>query len=85
MSLDLDALKAVAEAANGNDGVSRPWTWRGGYPQSIFRDGDAVLVADCFEGPDHPSVFAEFIATFDPPTVLALIAAAAGQEGASRG
>ena len=70
-------LRRVAEAAD-DDG--RPWTWRaseaggsGGYPQTILRVGDVVLVANCYESPDYPARFAEFIATFDPPTVLALL------------
>ncbi len=67
----LPDLRRVAEAAdNGN-----PWEWEHAYPQRITRVGDVVLVADCFEDPDSPSVFAEYIATFDPPTVLALLAA----------
>ena len=64
-------LREIAEAANPDHG--RPWEWGNDYPQRITRQGDAVIVADCFESPDHPSVFAEYIATFDPPTVLALL------------
>jgi hypothetical protein len=60
----------VAEAA---DADGRSWEWEGGYPQRITRTGDVVIVADCFESPDAPSRFAEFIAIFDPPTVLALL------------
>jgi chromosome condensin MukBEF complex kleisin-like MukF subunit len=65
-----DELKQIAESANHG---GREWYWRGGYPQAIFREGDAVLVAECFENPDFPSRMAEFIATFDPPTVLKLL------------
>jgi len=68
--LDLEHLRRVAEAA---DDGGRPWTWGGKYPQSVLREGDVVNVADTFTDPDHPAVFAEFIATFDPPTVLALL------------
>jgi hypothetical protein len=70
-ALDLSALRAVAEAA---DKGGRPWEWTGGYPQHVIRQGDAVLVAETYEGPDFPSTIAEFIATFDPPTVLAMLA-----------
>lgn len=70
MALDLDHLRAVAKRA---DADGRPWTWAGGYPQAIVREGDVVLVAETFENPDMTADFAEFIATFDPPTVLALL------------
>jgi hypothetical protein len=76
--LNLDHLRAVAEAADEN---GREWEWQGGYPQRITRVGDVVIVADCFESPDHPSRFAEFIATFDPPTVLALLARREARDG----
>ena len=67
--MTLAELRAIAEAAdNGN-----AWEWEHAYPQRITRTGDVVLIADCFEDPDSPSRFAEFIATFDPPTVLALL------------
>src|ERR1035441_2293123 len=62
----------LAEAA---DADGRPWEWSGGYPQTVTRTGDAMLIANTFEGPDFPSTIAEFIATFDPPTVLALLRA----------
>lgn len=72
MTLDLVHLRAVAEAV-----PARRWEWSGrganGYPQQVIGQGDASLVAECYESPDHPSAFAEFIATFDPPTVLALL------------
>lgn len=63
-------FRSVAEAA---DNGGRPWEWSGGYPQWIIRQGDAVLIAETYEGPDFPSTIAEFIATFDPPTVLGLL------------
>lgn len=66
----LSELRAVAQAADAN---GLPWEWTGGYPQRVTREGDVVLVADCFEDPDKPSRFAEHIATFDPPTVLWLL------------
>ena len=65
----LDRLREVAEAADNGS----PWEWEHAYPQRITRVGDVILVADCFEDPDSPSRFAEFIATFDPPTALALV------------
>ena len=77
----LDHLFAVAQAA---DEGGRPWEWQGGYPQSVLRVGDVVVVADVFESPDAPSRFADFIATFDPPTVLSLLALAARLEAAER-
>lgn len=76
---DLSTLRRVAEAA---DDERRPWEWQGGYPQRVSREGDVVVVADCFEDPDHPSRFAEFIATFDPPMVLWLLDLL-GPEGAA--
>jgi len=66
----LAELRAVAQAA---DADGRPWSWSGGYPQRVLREGDVMLVADCFEDSDSPSRFAYFIATFDPPTVLWLL------------
>lgn len=66
----LARLRSVAEAA---DADGRKWYWRGGYPQSIIREGDVVLVAQTLTNPDHRPEFAEFIAAFDPPTVLALL------------
>lgn len=64
-------LMAVAKAA---DEEGRPWEWQGGYPQRVLRVGDVAIVADVFESPDAPSRFAEFISTFDPPTVISLLA-----------
>jgi hypothetical protein len=69
--LDTERLRKVATAAD-DDG--RPWLWGGKYPQRVLRVGDTLIVADCFEDPDSPSRFAEFIATFDPPTAIALVA-----------
>lgn len=68
--MSLDHFRQVALAA---DDGRRPWFWRGGYPQTVSREGDAILIADVFEDPDSPARFAEFIATFDPPTVLFLL------------
>lgn len=68
--LDLMGLRATAERA---DADGRRWLWEGGYPQTVLREGDVVLVANTFESPDHPSIFAEYIAIFGPPTVLALL------------
>lgn len=46
-----------------------------GYPQTIFRDGDVVLVAQCYEGPEtYPPLFADHIARSDPATILRLTA-----------
>ena len=79
--LDFDKLQEIAEAANS--GV-RPWEWRTnakGYPQQIIRQGDAALIAETYDGPQHAPRNAEFIAAFDPPTVLALLAwARSGQD-----
>jgi hypothetical protein len=68
--IDFEPLRRVAEAA---DKGGRPWVWNGGYPQTVIREGDAVLIANTYEEPDHPSTTAEFISTFDPPTVLMLL------------
>jgi hypothetical protein len=65
-----DNMRAVAERA---DDGRRPWVWKGGYPQTVLREGDVILVAQTFTDPDHTADFAEFIATFDPPTVLGLL------------
>jgi hypothetical protein len=62
-------LRQVAQAADNGS----PWEWEHAYPQRVTRIGDVVLVAECFENPDMPSRFAEFIATFDPPVALALV------------
>lgn len=76
----------LADMASRPEGGSRHWLWHGiggdAYPQRIIRDGDVVLVAETFEGPGDgpepvPPRFAEHIATFDPPTVLALVEIAA--------
>jgi hypothetical protein len=66
----LTELRKVAEAA---DDGGRAWTWKGGYPQTVLREGDVILVAQTFTDPDHVARFAEFISTFDPPTVLRLL------------
>jgi hypothetical protein len=73
-----ERLEGIALAADHGD---RPWVWKaseadgsGGYPQQIIRDGDATLVATCYDAPEYPATKAEFIATFDPPTVLRLLA-----------
>jgi hypothetical protein len=75
----------VAEAADQcsrPEGGSRPWLLRPsenpdhpGYPQTIMREGDVILVAECYDGigPEGPWAFAEHITTFDPPTVLRLL------------
>ena len=74
VTVDVNRLRVVAESAD-RDG--RPWAWTGvgghGYPQRIIRVGDAVLMAECYDDPDTPDPTAEFISTFDPPTVLALL------------
>lgn len=72
----LDRQQAVAEAAM----EGREWVMTlgaGGYPQSVLTLGNVTLVAECYEGPEHPPVLATFISTFDPPTVMALLADAA--------
>lgn len=67
---ELDRLKRIAASA---DSGGRRWQASGGYPQSISRLGDAVLIAQTFVDPDSPSTEAEFIAAFDPPTVRRLL------------
>lgn len=79
----IDHLFMVASAAN-SEGMNRPWEWGGDYPQVISRQGDAVLIANTYDSPDHPARMAEFIATFDPPTVLALLERAALASGEKR-
>ena len=67
---DLTRLRSIAET---EDKGGRRWQWSGGYPQTVTRLGDAVLIANTFDNPDSPSPAAEFIAAFDPPTVLRLL------------
>lgn len=62
--LDLDALEAVAKAAT-------PGPWRLGNYAIVLADGDAPTIVADGEPAD-----AAHIATFDPPTVLGLIAEA---------
>lgn len=79
MNDQIEAMRQAAERASSNDeglGYYRPWAIRTnekGYPQTILREGDVVLVAECFEGPEHPPVFAEHIVTSHPRAVLDLI------------
>jgi hypothetical protein len=79
-TLDLTALRRIALAADKGD---RPWFWlasqsaeRGGYPQQVLREGDVCLICETYDEPDYPAITPEFIATFDPPTVLSLLALA---------
>jgi len=72
-----EELDAVEGAALMADHGGRRWLLRQnakGYPQTVIRDSDVVLVAECFEGPEYPPVFADHITTSDPATVLRLIA-----------
>lgn len=71
---ELAELRAIAEREDKGGG--RCWTWSGGYPQTVTRMGDATLIASTYQDPDTPSPPAEFIAAFDPPTVLRLLAEA---------
>jgi len=66
----LAALRAVVNAV---DQRPREWEWEGGYPQQVISVGNVTHVADVFENPDHPSRYAEYIATFDPATMTALL------------
>lgn len=79
--LDLDALKAVAQAAAEDAGG--PWfaTGRGAYVCSdpveedkIYRDGDGPIKG--WLASADTTEIAKHMATFDPPTVLKLIALA---------
>jgi hypothetical protein len=75
--LDLTALRRVAVAANRD---SKRWFWKpsekdgaAGYPQIVLREGDVGLICETYDSPDRPAITPEFIATFDPPTVMALL------------
>lgn len=68
--IDTAALRQVAEAVSDRP---REWRWSGQYPQQIISQGNVVIIAECHESPDHPSRHAEYIATFDPVTILALL------------
>lgn len=79
-SAKIDAMLAAAEAASTNSdggGYYRRWLLcthrRDLYPQTIEREGDVVLVAECFEGPEHPPVFANHICESDPISVRELV------------
>jgi hypothetical protein len=77
-NLDGETLARLREVAVSANDADRCWAWEGlgehGYPQRVTRMGDVVLVAECFEGQvDEPARFAEHIATFDPPMVVALL------------
>lgn len=75
--LDLTKLRQIARAA---DHGGRPWFWhaseaadKGGYPQQVIREGDVALIATTYDEPDNRAITPEYIAAFDPPTVLALL------------
>jgi hypothetical protein len=51
---NLDARPVAAE------GVSLPWTWKGGYPQ-VITGPDATLIAEVYENPDLPARIAPLI------------------------
>lgn len=72
--IDLDAIEARAKAVGDRP---RVWEWIAcgdeGYPQQIISQGNAALIAECYEGPDRPSTVAEYIAYMDPVTTLDLV------------
>jgi len=72
--IDLDALEALAAAVGDRP---RVWEWSGrgdeGYPQQVISQGDATLIAECYEGPQHPSTIAAYIAGMNPVTTLELV------------
>lgn len=75
--LDLTKLRQIARAAD-RDG--HPWFWhaseavdKGGYPQQVMREGDVALIATTYDEPYNRAITPEYIAAFDPPTVLALL------------
>lgn len=80
--LDLDALEAVAKAAR--DEIAGSWTYLDiGEVVLDETDGDgdsAAVIATLCDEILIPDLIGEHIATFDPPTVLKLIAAARPQE-----
>ena len=55
-TLDLDVIKARADAV-----PKGPWVIEGDYPQSVT-NAEALVIAECFEGPQWPPSIAEFIA-----------------------
>lgn len=81
---ELDDIEGAALRA---DHEGRRWVMdlpTKGYPQRVLRQGDVVLVAECYEGPQFPPVFADHIIRSDPATVLRLVAdLAAARAGAS--
>lgn len=77
-----ETLRRAAEALNvaalgAKTSESGRWyvrTERGHYPQSIADNASAVIVADTFEGPQHPQTVAPFIASMDPTFAFAVAA-----------
>jgi len=69
-----EKLRTLAEdapkSASGRWYVRTP---QGEYPQTVYDNASAILVAETFEGPQHPQSTAPFIAAMDP-TVALLIA-----------
>lgn len=76
-------LRTIAQAADtvgGNGGGGRRWVAQPslnpehpGYPQSIVRMGDVVLIATTYDEPTGPLTLAQYIAAVSPPVVLALL------------
>lgn len=57
---------AAAGAKNSATGRWHVATAQGGYPQTINESGIPTLIANTFEGPQHPQTTAPFIASMDP-------------------
>jgi hypothetical protein len=73
---EVESLWRIAWAA---DRGSRAWSWHPSHNparpgvQTVDREGDACLIANCYDEPDERMCTAEYIAAFDPPTVLRLL------------
>ena len=90
LSAAREAWERIAQAA---DSGGRPWDWRGGmmaegsertyagYPQTVMIVGTGTIIATTYdEQEDEPPPLATFISTFDPPTVLSILATLAQRD-----
>lgn len=72
--VDVAALRKVVNAM-GEHERPREWHYRtgcNGYPQTVYSEGDVCEIAVATNAPERP-IAANYITTFDPPTVLAML------------
>lgn len=63
---------AAAGAKNSATGRWHVATAQGGYPQTINESGIPTLIANTFDGPQHPQTTAPFIASMDPTVAFGM-------------